>query len=186
MKKFFALLLSAIMLLGLLAGCSADKEEEEEEKPYEAALRIMMDAMYKGKSDKVADLAPEEYWEYMDDYMGMDEKDAKEQVEERWENTEESWKDEYGKDYKFSYRIKKATKLKSEKLTEIQEAIDERYEFSPKIKAGYELEVKVTIKGSEGSDDGEMTYAAIQIDSKWYIVNVYDNGDSLRVSFLFG
>lgn len=186
MKKFFALLLSAIMLLGLLAGCSADKEEEEEEEPYEVALRLVMDVMYKGKSDKVADLAPKAYWEYADDYMGMSQKDAEEMIEDRWEDMEENLKDEYGKDYKFTYKIKKATKLKSDELTEIQESIEERYEFSTKIKAGYELEVKTTIKGSEDSDENEATYAAIQIDGKWYIVNVYDNGDSLRVSFLFG
>lgn len=182
MKKFFALLLSAIMLLGLLAGCSADKEEEEEEAPYEVALRTLMDAMYKGKAAKAADLAPADFWEYMD----LDENDVEEQLEERWEYMEERFKDEYGKDYKFTYKIKKATKVKSDKLTEIQEAIEERYEFSPKVKAAYKLEIKATIKGSEDSDESEFTYTAIQIDGKWYIVNVYESGDSLRVSFLPG
>ena len=187
MKKFFALLLSAIMLLGLLAGCSADKEEEEEEEaPYEAALRTLMDALCKGKSDKVADLAPKAYWDYADDYMYMDEKDAEEKIEERWEYNDEFYKEQYGKDYKFTYKIKKATKLKSDELTEIQEAIEEKYKFSPKVKAAYKLEIKATIKGSEGSDESEATYTAIQIDGKWYIVNVYDNGDSLRVFFPFG
>ena len=186
MKKFFALLLSAIMLLGLLAGCSADKKEEKEEAPYEAALRTLMDAMYKGKAAKAADLAPKAFWDYADDYMDMDEKDAEEMLEERWEYMEERFKNEYGKDYKFTYKIKKATKLKSDKLTEIQEAIEERYEFSPKVKAAYNLEIKVTIKGSEASDENEATYTAIQIDGKWYIVNVYESGDGLRVSFSFG
>lgn len=182
MKKFFALLLSAIMLLGLLAGCSADKEEEEEEAPYEVALRTLMDAMYKGKAAKAADLAPKAYWEYLD----MDENDVEEQLEERWEYMEESFKDEYGKDYKFTYKIKKATKVKSDVLTAIQEGIEEQYGFSPKVKAAYKLEVKATIKGSEDSDESEATYTAIQIDGKWYIVRARESGDDMYVSFLPG
>lgn len=124
-----------------------------------------------GNAGAVSSLAPNAYWKYLKDEEDITKADVKDEFKDSYEDQKEFLEEEYGKNAKYRLKITDKDKLSKKKLEALAESIDENYEIDEKkVKAAYELEVEVSIKGREDDDDYETTMYAVKIGGKWYIV----------------
>lgn len=163
-----------VVLIVLLAG-----------KPYTGALNTMMDVVGKGKVEKIEKMAPAEYWDYFEDMYDTDVEDMIDEMSDAWEEAIEDMEDEYGDNIKVKYKVVKEKKLSDRKLSKLADALDDQYDIDgDTVKAAYDLEVEMTIKGSEDDDTNETDLSVVKIGGKWYLISYYTSGDGYRVIFL--
>ena len=144
-----------------------------------------LEAVMNGKANKIESLAPKAYWDYLEDEEDVDLKDLKEDFEDNYEDLKDELEDKYGKNAKIKMKVTDHKKLKSKKLSAIAESIEETYDIDEnKVKAAYELEVEMTVKGKEDEDNEEMELVAVKISGKWYPVMVIEYGDEISVAFM--
>lgn len=79
-------------------------------------------------------------------------------------------KDEFGK-FTISYKIKDKDKISKRDLRDLEDDIDYYYDEEVKVTAGYELKIRVTIKGKDDSDKDTINVNVYKIDGKWCITN---------------
>ena len=119
------------------------------------ASKAQIKRMFPKEMIEEADLDMDDYW---DEY-----KDSKEDMLEELE-------DQFGKNVKISYKITDKEKWDKDDLEEAAELLNEAYDIKEsKVKAAYELEIEMKIKGRDDSDETETTLNVIKIGSKWYI-----------------
>jgi len=150
-------------------------------------IDTMIDVSFKGKVEKIKDMAPAEYWEYMEDEYDMDIDDVIDEAEEEFDDMIDSLEDEYGDNIRVSYKVEKKKKLSDKKLEGIAEALADAYDLDEgDFTEAYELDLEMTIKGSEDddSDDNEMT--VIKYKGKWYAISWYKSGSDYHASFMTG
>lgn len=124
---------------------------------------------FKGKVSKVEDLAPEAYWEFVDEVYGVDVEDAEECAEIEFEKTEETLEELVGKDVSFSYDITDTDEVGESDLDEIKDYLKEHYDIAKKdVEEAVELEMEVVAEGDDDEEDGEITIYAVKIDGDWY------------------
>ena len=70
-------------------------------------------------------------------------------------------------------------------LAKIVEALAEYGIKEKSVKEAKELTVKLSIKGSLDEDTVTNSLTAIKIDSAWYLIQYYEYGDHVYVSFIF-
>lgn len=166
--------LVAIVLLSLLIGGGG----------YKGAIDNYIAASFKGKSSAVKKMAPAEYWEYYEEKNGEDFDEYLENYEDNIEDTIDYLKDEYGDNFKVTYKVTKEKKLSGKKLEGIAEALADKYDIDEdKVSAGYELDVEMTIKGSEDDDENEVELTVIKYKGKWYLISWSKSGDNYRAYF---
>jgi len=154
-------------------------------KPYTGAVKTMLDVVGKGKVEKLEKMAPAEYWDYFEDKYNMDVDDAIDEMEDAWEDSMDAMEEEYGDNVKLKYKVLKAKKLSDRKISKIADALDDQYDIDgDTVKAAYDLELEMTIKGSEDDDTNEMDVTVVKIGGKWYLISYSSYGDSYNVSFL--
>lgn len=131
-------------------------------------------AWMNGKSiteSKVKSMYPEEILDLMDD-AGMDLDDLVEVLEDSSKENLDSLEDAYGDDVKISYKIKEADKMDKDDLSEYKDDLKDMYDIPKKdVKAAYEVEVEVTIKGDEDKDSNDMDLVVVKIGSKWCLMD---------------
>ncbi len=170
MKKLLALVLSLVMIFSLV-GCSDKKDEKEDKDSPATAVKNYVDVMLKGNAKKLKSLAPAEFWEYLEDEEDLTLDDCTERFEEGYEMTQEYLKEEFGDDYKISHKVNGKEELSEKKLAKIADGLNENYGISTKkVTKAYEMEVEVSIKGSDDDDEVELTLIVAKIGSKWYPV----------------
>ncbi|MBQ5810066.1 MAG: zinc ribbon domain-containing protein [Clostridia bacterium] len=146
----------------------------------EKAIKNLLDVQYKGKTNKIESLAPKAYWDWLEDEQDMTVEDIIEEYEDNdtYEEMMEYLEEEYGDNVKISYKITEKEKLSKKKLEKIADGLKENYDIAKKsVKAAYEIEVEMTVKGSEDKDDDDAKFYVAKIDGKWYPVTA--NGDFL-------
>lgn len=169
--------LVAIVLLALLIGGAQP----------ESAIDNYIAASFKGSTSAVKKMVPKEYWEYYEDNYDEDLNDFLDDYKDNIEDTIDELKDEYGKNFKVTYKVRDKEKLSNKELKKIAEALADKYDLDEgKITAGYEIEIKMTIKGSEDDDTNKTTMTVIKYKGAWYLINAYEYGDDYRASFYFG
>ena len=98
---------------------------------------------------------------------------AKDDLEDKYdkeylEDMKENFEKEYGDKLKISYKVLDKTKLDKDDLKSAKESLEKKYDDEKiKITDGYEVAVKITIKGS---DDKEVTYTSFKVykvNGKW-------------------
>ena len=141
-------------------------------KPYQSAVNNYQ-AVLNGKASKVEKMAPKEYWEYMEDeYEDFDMDDIVENFEESYETSLEYWEEEYGDNVRIKIKVVDEKKLKDKKVKDLADTLNEKYGIKKKsVKQAYELELEMTIKGSDDEDESERELYAVKIGSKWYLVS---------------
>ena len=185
-KRLLAALLAACMCFTLFA-CGKDDDDDDEgssrKMGYEKAIENCMDVYFKGKFDKLENLAPEAYWDYWYSrgYIGPDEL-ARDYYD--FESMQERYEGEFGSRFSAKYKIKESEKISSDDLAEMREIMNEEYDI-PKttVKAGYIILIEFTYQGSYGKEINREEVYALQIDGNWYICD--DDGDFKVMEYSF-
>lgn len=153
---------------------------------YKQAFKNVVAVQYKGKVNKIDDLAPKQYWEYMEDEYDFDMDDYKDEYEENWEETEEYLEDEYGKNIRVTLKVEDKKVWKRKKVKKVADALNDQYDIKESsVKKVIEVDGEITIKGSEDDRDEDVDdLTFIKIGSKWYMVNIYEDDGDYRVSFV--
>ena len=171
-----AVLLVIILAIVLLSGGG-----------YKAPIDNYIAVCFKGNANKIKSLAPNAYWEWYEEEYDEDVNDLIDEFKDEWDDMKDELEDEYGKNVRVTYKIEKTKDLSDKKVEKIAEALDEQYDIDEKsVKAAKELDVEMTIKGSEDDDDTDMEITVVKIGSKWYWINYYESGDEYRVYFNIG
>ncbi len=136
---------------------------------YKRAVNNYIDAEYYGSFKSAVKCMPDEFWEYMEDEMNMDMDDLEDDFEESFEYREDELKDEYGKNYKVKYKITDKDELDDDDLDEIKDNLKEMGIKKKDVKKAMEVELELTIKGSEDKDTDDITLNLVKIGSKWYV-----------------
>lgn len=142
--------------------------------PYKSAVEDYFDFSANGAVEKLGKLAPEEYWEYMEETRGTSLEDAMDSYEAYavYDTMIESLEPDYGKNIKFSYKIVHEDELSERKLDTIKDGLKENYGIARRdVKKAYELEIDLTIRGSEDTDTEETERIVVNVGKDWYVVS---------------
>jgi hypothetical protein len=154
---------------------------------YKKAVKNYVDVEYKYvvSKSKIESLAPKEYWEYYEDEYDEDLDDVVDEYEDYADEKIEYLDDEFGDDWRVTYKIEDKEKISDSKLKKIARALHDDYDIKKSsVKKGFDIELELEIKGSEDDDDGDDDIAVLKIDGKWYPVYYEIDGDECSVYFV--
>jgi len=126
-----------------------------------AAAKKYLNAVKNLNAKKVYNMLPEEEQEEDRD----DREEDIEDLEENFEMMDELFEDEYGKNYRISYKIGDMEEY--EEGDDEFDHYDDRYDD---VKRVVSFEVELSIKGSEDEDEDETTIWLIKQDGSWRVV----------------
>lgn len=153
---------------------------------YKQCIDDTLAVLFEGETGKLGDLAPDAFWDYYEERYEMSLKDLKNQLKDYREEMDEEFAEDYGKNWKVSYKVLEEEEMKSRKLGKLADALEEQFDIDAKdVTKGYEVEIELTIKGSEDKDSNEMSIACLQIDGKWYACTYYEYDGEYNVNFMF-
>lgn len=136
-------------------------------KGYETAFENYIEVFYNGNSDKLCDVAPEEYWDYARKDSGLSYDEMVAEFEDYYSMFIDEYVSEYGEGYDTSYKVISAKELNKNALMEYTKDIEEVYGISTnRVKVMYEVEVNFVIDGD--IDDNDTMYV-IQFGEDWYL-----------------
>ena len=94
--------------------------------------------------------------------------------------------DEFGKRIRASYKILDKNPVSARKLEKLAEVLEDRYDIkSSSVKKAIELDIALTIKGTEDTDTNDSTVTVVKIGRKWYPISAYySNGEYYIAKFL--
>lgn len=152
---------------------------------YKGAVKNYVQFYGYGKTELLKDLAPKEFWDYLEEEDGVDFDEAQEIIDKKYEDFDEMIEEEYGEDYKVKYKTKSKSEVSKSKLKKIAKALKEDYDIkSSKVTKGYKLKLEVSFSGSEDEGEEDLTVYVLKISGKWYLVDVDEYGGSYYVSFI--
>ena len=154
-------------------GKSDDEDDDKKSSSYKSAIENAIDHSYYGKSDKIKDLAPQAYWDYLEEETDFDFDEYVEDFEDSWVSRKESLEEQHGEDYTLDYEVKDKQKIDDDELDELKQKMNSRYNIDEDdVKMGYKIDAEFTIKGSksERSWEAEDMYI-IKIGSGWYPIS---------------
>ena len=167
-------LLAIILLIVLLSGGG-----------YTQPIDTLINVTFKGKVSQIKNLAPAEYWEYLEEEYDIEIDDIIDEAEDSFDDMMDYFEDEYGKNIRVTYKVVDKKKLSDKKIEGIAEALADKYDLDEdKFTDGYELEVEMTIKGSEDDDTDETEITVIKYKGKWYAITWSKSGSNYRADFL--
>ena len=144
---------------------------------YVEAMETFRDVVYRGKADQLKDLAPKEFWNYIEDTQGYTLDELEEEYARNWESRQDMRERQHGGHYRMSYEIVEDRELSETRLNKIKIALKKQYDIDKDdVKAGKKLTVMVTTGGLDDSETEETTFTVVKIRSDWYVVN-YDFSD---------
>lgn len=136
----------------------------------EAALDDFVEVTFYGDVDLIENLAPEAYWEFVEDEYDIKIKDVKEYYEDKvFDALIDGLEDEYGEDIDVSYKIIETDSVSKSKFEKMKDTLKDKYDIPKKdIEDAVELKVELSIKGDDDKDSDETKFYAVQIDGDWY------------------
>ena len=137
----------------------------------EDAFDNYFEATFEYNSGVVEDLAPEAYWEYLDDEKNIELADIEDLVdnEDYYDYTMEVFEELVGKDVSFSYDIIETDEVGKKDLDNIKDGLKSKYDIAKKdVGEAVEIEVEIFIEGDDDEEEQEMTVYAVEIDGDWY------------------
>ena len=138
---------------------------------YKTPINNYFDAIEKADGAKLQKCSP--FAVKFEKAAGESADDIKDDYQESAEFLHEMYAAQYGDDFKITYKIKDKEALDKDELKELQDEINDEIEEEDidmgkvKITKGYEIEVEVTIKGSDGEDTDDEEFTVVKIDGKW-------------------
>lgn len=129
---------------------------------YKKAIDNYIDAMYYGDYSAYKATMPKEVLEDLDI--------SKDDFKEEFESIKDELEEEYGKDYDVSYDIIEEEKYNEDDLDDLRDRLKNYYGISKRsVTAAYDVEIELTIDGSEDEDTKELDFTIVKIDGDWYI-----------------
>ena len=119
----------------------------------------VMKGIKKSDTEIILSAFPDFVVDEFEDYLGVE--DMK-----KWG---EALEEEYGKNYKISYKVVEKDKIQKDDLKKLEKAINnsDAVDKTVKISAGYRARIKTTVKGKGKSDSETGTWYLYKIDGKW-------------------
>lgn len=138
---------------------------------YEDAVDNYMKVSFEGKASLIEDLAPEAYWEYVEDKEDLKLDEIEEIYEEdAFDAMMKLLEAMVGDDVSVSYDIKDTDELSESKLDKIKDTLKETYDIPRKdVGDAIEIEIEAVIEGDDDEEEDEMTMYAVEIDGDWYL-----------------
>ena len=155
---------------------------------YKKAFNNYVAVNYKGKANKIDDLAPKQYWKWLEEEKDFDLKEYKEEYKENWEDRQEALEKTYGKNIKVKLDVEDKETWKKDDVKAVAKALNEQYDIREgSVKKIIEIEGTMTIKGSEDEKEEDIEgLTFIKIGSKWYPVTILEVNDEYAVVFTVG
>ena len=181
MTKFVKILVAAMLLVSLLAGCGKSSQF--------GSLASKAQAFENGDYSKLEEMCPAAYWEYMEDEYDFDIDDRIDSMEESFEEySAEDYEETYGKNWKVTLSAENEKKLDKDTVEDIAKCLEEYGIDEKDVTAAYKVWVKRTVKGDDDKNITMRTYHVVKISGKFYICNVYMEEDDKveSASFYFG
>ncbi len=141
---------------------------------YKKAIDNFFDFTVEGKVNKLEKLAPEDYWEELEENYDIKLKDIKKQLEESFENELEELEDDYGRNIKVKYKVLDKEVMDEDDLDDLKDTLKESYGIKKKsVQKALEVEIEATLKGRDDEDTMEQDMVIVKIDGDWYITTVF-------------
>lgn len=97
----------------------------------------------------------------------------------------EALEKEYGHNIRVTYKVEKKKELSEKRVEGITEALAEEYDLDEgKFGTAYELDLEMTIEGSEDGETDDSEITVIKYDGKWYMITWYKYDGEYRASFM--
>lgn len=138
---------------------------------YEDAVDNYIKVAFEGKASAIEDLAPEAYWEYVEDKENLKIDEIEEIYEEdAYDAMMKILEAMVGDDVSISYDIADTDELSESKLDDVKDTLKDRYDIPRKsVEDAIEIEIEAVIEGDEDEEKDEMTFYAVEIDGEWYL-----------------
>ena len=142
-------------------------------KPYKSALNREL-KYYNGKATErtIQKSYPKDYWEYMEDEYDMTAEDRFESYEDYVDDMIEELEEEYGRNVRISYKVKNKDKLSDKKLNNLKDYYKGYDMAKKKLTKAYELELEITIKGSDDKEVLDAEAIVYKYAGKWYVYSL--------------
>ena len=157
------LLIVGILLSTLLGG-----------SPRMAVIDRMIDVQFNGKLEAIKDMAPKAYWDWYEDEndMSIDEYIDEMEENEYVDQMKEAMEEMYGDNLRISAKLLEEKQLSEKKLNAIRDGLKDNYDIAKKsVTEAWEIEVEMSIRGSEDEETDEVEYIVAKIDGGWYRVS---------------
>lgn len=148
------------------------------ETSYIETVDTFVSVFFKGRTQTISDLAPEEYWDHVKKETGLTLKKVEDLLEEDYENNYEQMCLEYGDNFLVEYEVVTEKALSAKKLKKIQKVLKDEYGIDKDhVTEGKKLEAVMTLTGTEDSNIEEINFELVKIRDDWYMVDYsYTNG----------
>ena len=148
-----------VLLIVLLA-------RDNSHKTYQQAVGVLMNGLEKQDMGKMLEAFPERLRGDVRRELTRDYGSER----ELWEDFNENLEWDCGNHVKMTYTIVQAEPLLEYQIRDLEQDLMEDFQYDVSINSGYEVEVEITYKGSEGEySDGEIL-TVVKIDGKWYVI----------------
>ena len=165
MKKTLALLLSALLLVGLLAGCGGGGNT-----PEDVATQYMKATLDAKGGKTLIGLMPDAFADAGVKAGVYDSRDEFIQaINDLLAPTVEGLEETYGK-YKVQVEVNGVEKWNEEDVEDYNHYYQAMWQLDLGVEDGADVALTVTIDGEKGSDTEETTVSVIQVDGKWCIM----------------
>lgn len=189
MKKWLCLLLSFVLLMSF-AACDSDSGGgggSSGASSYKTPIEGYV-ALKSGKAtdSQIESMLPEEVWKQIEDDAEISVKDVQKGYKKYAEEARDEYEDEYGKNFKITYKWTDKEEITDEQLTEIKDAITGKYEKieNKDIENAYKVDFTATIKGSEDDDEVEFEdFIVVQIGGKWYSNSAIMSAEDMAATY---
>lgn len=154
----------ALLLVGsILCGIFVPTEKT----PVKNLINITLEGDY----DKLEEILPKDYIDYLEDEMKVELDDLIELLEKGSDVVMEAMEEEYGDDIRITFKVTEKKVLSDKKLDDIKDALKEIGISKKDVKKAVKLDIDYTIKGSDDSDEDDCKVTVVKIGSKWYALN---------------
>lgn len=137
---------------------------------YKGVVKKYMKAYQKIDAKYIMDVCSEYLVEQAEEY----DIDLEDSYKDMLDGLDDAAKDEYGKDYKITYKIKEAETFKGDdledELTDINVSDADDYIDDHKVSALVIAELEVFIEGKDGDDESDMTLYIVKENGKWKLL----------------
>ena len=168
-KKKTGLVVFLVIVLLIAAGAATvfvlDKQgvidilPKEEKSTYKEAI----DLYVKGIEEQEIDTFLDAYGSFLVEEF------ADGEGEEYLEEVYEEYESEAGSDLKISYEVTKEKQYTESKLADLQEDLEDDYDFKGTIEEAYDITTEFTIKGDDGETDDRVKFLIVKIEGQWYL-----------------